>query len=81
MNYSSEHFNNDFKLFLLIIITVFCSATYSQTIAVQDDFEGNGTLTSWFGDECEIDNKFLNPFQQGINTSLTVLKYVASGGQ
>ncbi len=47
---------------------------------VEDDFEGNGTITSWEGDDCGIDTAFTNPFQTGINTSNTVLKYTDSGG-
>lgn len=51
---------------------------YSQTIA--DDFEGNGSISSWYGDDCGMDNAFANPFPQGINTSSKVLKYTDTGG-
>lgn len=47
---------------------------------VEDDFEGDGTITTWFGDDCGIDLGFSNPFQTGINTSNTVLKYTDVGG-
>ena len=47
---------------------------------VEDDFEGGGTITTWFGDACGMDNNFSNPYQQGINTSNTVLEYHDTGG-
>ncbi len=49
--------------------------------SVKDDFEGNGTITTWYGDDCEIDTKFDNPFKTGINLSNKVLKYMDKGGQ
>lgn len=45
-----------------------------------DDFEGNGTITTWTGDACGMDNNFVNPHQEGINTSSTVLEYNDTGG-
>lgn len=53
----------------------------AQETTVEDDFEGNGTITTWAGDDCGMDNAYANPFQQGINTSATVLKYDDTGGQ
>jgi beta-glucanase (GH16 family) len=54
--------------------------TQAQTQSVQDDFEGNGTITSWFGDDCNLNTSLANPFSQGINTSATVLEYGDAGG-
>lgn len=51
---------------------------YSQEI--QDDFEGNGTIAEWVGDDCNVDDAFANPFPGGINSSATVLKYTDEGG-
>jgi len=51
---------------------------FSQT--AEDDFEGSGTITNWLGDDCGMDNAFANPFQEGINTSATVLQYQDEGG-
>ena len=45
-----------------------------------DDFEGTGTITTWFGDDCGMDNEFSNPYSEGINTSSTVLEYADTGG-
>jgi len=51
-----------------------------ETPVAHDDFEGNGNITTWYGDSCEqaiIDN----PVSGTINTSEKVLKYTDSGGQ
>ena len=56
-------------------MNLFCVA---QT--VEDNFEGNGTISSWFGDDCGLDTSFSNIFSTGINTSATVLKYSDTGG-
>lgn len=61
-------------LILLVSIT-----TFSQT-KIEDDFEGNGTITTWFNDASKMDTSFPNPVKQGINTSNTVLKYIDDGG-
>ena len=53
----------------------------AQSQDVFDDFEGNGTINSWFGDDCNLNTSFSNPFPQGINTSATVLEYSDVGGQ
>jgi beta-glucanase (GH16 family) len=55
--------------------------TQAQTQAVFDDFEGNGTITTWFGDDCNMDISYPNPYPGGINTSATVLEYDDVGGQ
>jgi len=62
---------------------VFLQFSFSNVIAQQisDDFEGNGNITSWFGDDCGIDVNFSNPFQNAGNTSAKVLKYTDNGGQ
>ena len=63
-------------LFLLSQVTLF-----SQVQISQDNFEGNSTISTWFGDDCMIDTNFDNPYQTGINTSAKVLKYADIGGQ
>ena len=55
--------------------------SWAQVQNVQDNFEGNGTISSWFGDDCSMDFSFSNPYSQGTNTSATVLKYMDIGGQ
>ena len=54
---------------------------FSQTQVSQDNFEGNSTIASWFGDNCLIDTNFNNPHPSGINSSVKVLKYTDVGGQ
>lgn len=70
------------KFLLKITICLLClpMITQAQTQAIQDDFEGNGTITSWFGDDCNINTSLTNPQQQGSNTSTTVLEYHDVGG-
>ena len=64
---------------LLIIIYFLCSHLFSQNI--EDDFEGNGTIDSWVGDDCIVNSSYANPYVQVLNTSSKVLKYNDIGGQ
>ncbi len=64
---------------LLVFFFLLSFNNFGQT--VQDDFEGNGNITTWFGDNCGLNNNLVNPFQQSINTSSTVLEYNDTGGQ
>lgn len=64
---------------LLFALLLSVAPTHAQFIT--DDFEGNGNITSWFGDDCVLNTAFANPHQQGINTSATVLRYHDQGGQ
>ncbi len=69
-------------LFLsLVFLVCAISLSFAQSINVQDNFEGNGTITAWHGDDCNINTDFSNPFQQGINPSAKVLSYQDQGGQ
>ena len=67
--------------FILVFVLLFSINSFSQSQISQDNFEGNSTITTWFGDSCGMDNSFVNPFQNGINTSAKVLKYTDAGGQ
>ena len=40
-----------FLSFFILVSSLFVSAQ-----SVQDDFEGNGTITSWIGDDCGDDS-------------------------
>ena len=62
--------------FLLFLLPAIVGAQ-----VIQDDFEGNGNITAWVGDNCGANPNFSNPFQQTINTSNTVLRYQDTGGQ
>ena len=72
------YFYHFFFVFLLLIPGL---KGWSQVQDVFDDFEGNGDITTWFGDACNMDISYANPNIQGINTSATVLKYEDVGGQ
>jgi beta-glucanase (GH16 family) len=61
---------------LIILFTI-----HSNAQIVEDDFEGSGTISFWYGDNCNMNTNYSNPYQQGINTSSTVLEYHDVGGQ
>ena len=64
---------------ILIIIIFFSSHIYSQNQTVEDDFEGNGTITNWFGDNCNIDTNQTNLYTDSNNNSATVYGYPEAG--
>ncbi len=66
-------------LVLFLIVGVFTFKTNAQTI--QDNFEGNGNISTWFGDNCGLNTSFNNPFKGGLNNSNKVLEYNDNGGQ
>lgn len=68
--------NSIFLFFLIVLMPV---VSISQTL--QDDFEGNGNITAWVGDNCNINAEVDNPFSQGVNNSAKVLRYHDVGGQ
>ncbi len=63
----------------ILFSTLLTTFTFAQII--QDDFEGNGNITTWAGDDCSIVTNFSNPHSTSGNTSSTVLKYHDLGGQ
>jgi len=69
-----------YLLLPLVILLSSAITTKAQTITtiIQDDFEGNGTIT-WFGTNCGINTSLMNPVRLGMNTSETVLEYHDSG--
>ena len=67
------------KLLLTFLFLFTLIANAQQT--VEDDFEGNGTISTWFGDDANINAQFNNLYKEAINTSNTVLKYEDVGGQ
>ena len=64
----------------LTLLLIICLPLLSKAQTVEDDFEGNGTISTWAGDDCTINTSFANPYIQGINTSATVLQYHDQGG-
>lgn len=67
--------------FLFLAILFSTTFIYSQPKTITDTFEGSGTIDSWLGDNCGMDNHFVNPYKVGINSSETVLKYSDDGEQ
>lgn len=66
---------------LLSLCSLFILFTFAvQSQLLEDDFEGNSTITNWQGDDCEVIAPFENPFQEGINQSDNVLSYHDTGG-
>ena len=63
---------------ILLIISIF-NPFSAQTI--QDNFEGNRTISSWFGDDCVLNTNFNNPQSTTSNSSSKVLRYQDVGGQ
>ncbi|MCU0442996.1 MAG: family 16 glycosylhydrolase [Bacteroidia bacterium] len=66
------------KLIPLFLFTLACFASQAQTI--KDDFEGNGNISNWVGDDCLVKTDLLNPFKTETNNSNTVLEYQDKGG-
>ncbi len=66
---------------LLFTFFIFSTFIYSQVQSLTDNFQGTGNISTWSGDDCELNNSFTNPFQTGINTSTKVLRYGDTGGQ
>jgi len=48
---------------------------------LEDDFEGNSTISTWYEDNASIDINFGNPFTDSSNPSSTVLRYQDAGGE
>jgi beta-glucanase (GH16 family) len=64
------------------VLAFLLSSSFFSLLAqsLQDDFEGNGNITSWFGDDCQINVQFANPFSGPDNPSTQVLQYQDVGG-
>ncbi|MDA7836800.1 family 16 glycosylhydrolase [Salibacteraceae bacterium] len=67
-------------IYTLLFFAAFVLPFPSSSQTVEDDFEGNGTIPSWYGDDCQIDDGFANPFLDGANGSATVMQYSDQGG-
>jgi beta-glucanase (GH16 family) len=68
------------RTIISLLLLFFCVSLFSQTQISQDNFEGNSSIPSWFGDDCIIDTNFNNPFPNGSNPSTKVLRYSDVGG-
>ena len=70
-----------FQILHVSVFFFFGFPLLAQGLLVMDDFEGNGTIDSWYGDDCQIDASFNNPFMSSGNISNKVLRYHDVGGQ
>lgn len=68
------------KTTLLFLLFLILWAPNSHAQIIQDDFEGNGSIDTWFGDDCSLNIARINPHSESINTSATVLEYHDVGG-
>ena len=68
------------KNVVLLILIFFLNHMFAQNQTIEDDFEGNGTITNWFGDNCNINTNQTNLYADSNNNSATVLKYDDVGG-
>ncbi len=67
-----------YKIFIFQLLLLSIFAGFSQTL--QDDFEGNSTIDTWYADDCLMDISFANPFANSFNPSANVLRYEDTGG-
>lgn len=66
------------KYLALATLTLCFNSVFAQSL--NDDFEGNGNIHTWFGDNCVIDTSFANPFiVANVNSSANVLSYQDNG--
>ncbi len=65
----------------LLLISLFFALHINSQQTVEDDFEGNGTISSWIADDINLNTSLNNPFKEGVNSSNTVLEYKDVGGQ
>lgn len=72
---------NYFQIPLLLLTVFLPSIAFCQMNEAYDDFEGNSNISTWTKDNCELDTSFVNPLQDKINNSATVLRYNDIGGQ
>ncbi len=70
--------SSSLRILTILPFVLIPSLIHAQNI--QDDFEGNSSISNWTGDDCGINTAFANPFKQGINNSNTVLQYRDTGG-
>lgn len=69
-----------YKIITSFFLFIFSITLFSQE-KIEDDFEGNGTITTWTPDAIVMNKAFSSPFKVGINTSNTVLRYEDNGAQ
>lgn len=61
-------------------LCLLCIPAILHAQGLNDDFEGNGNITTWAGDGSAINTRLLNPFKNAGNSSDSVLSYADNGG-
>lgn len=64
-----------------MILSIAQSAQGQTLPNISDSFEGQGTINTWYADQCTLQRPFANPFQSAANQSANVLRYHDQGGQ
>jgi len=65
---------------LALYTLLFLTSFFANSQTIKDDFEGNGNINTWQGDDCKLNTSLTNPIQSGINNSSKVLEYHDIGG-
>jgi len=65
----------------ILSLLVLIGSTIGNAQSIYDDFDGNGNIKNWFGDNCGLDTSFNNPFMDSVNGSNKVMQYNDNGGQ
>ncbi|TAE49221.1 MAG: glycosyl hydrolase family protein [Bacteroidetes bacterium] len=65
---------------LFLLYTCFFLPLLAHAQVFQDDFEGNGNISTWAGDDCGLNTSFANPLPGPANPSANVLRYHDTGG-
>ncbi len=63
---------------LSVLMIVFSNQTLAQSM--YDNFEGNGNISTWQGDDCTLNTAFNNPYIDSLNNSSKVMSYADNGG-
>ena len=79
----SNFFHSPQVLYRTGLVLLICCAEIlpMRAQSVWDDFEGQGTINSWYGDQCSMVVGYPNPQPDNRNPSATVLRYHDTGGQ
>lgn len=78
---STQYFQYRLWVGAWLVWAIFLLPLTTEAQFLSDNFEGNGNIGSWFGDDCGVNTAFANPHPSGINPSATVLRYHDQGGQ
>jgi beta-glucanase (GH16 family) len=66
------------KKLLLLFGVLIPALAFAQNLT--DDFEGNGNINTWKGDDCLLKTDLPNPYKSAANNSAQVLEYADIGG-